>query len=166
MATTTVMRLSSADSQGKPGHRFDYKGMHRYYITLHVHHLRKVFTTNDVVLAVLDVLRDVAHAEQFDVYAYCFLPDRLVLIVRGRDEKSNMKTFLAALRARSSSVVEPRLAHPLWKRTYTERVLRKTEETRTVGREVLQIPVKAGLAARAADYQFSGSFVVDIRALT
>ncbi len=114
------------------------------------------------MLGVLDALRETSWNQHFDVYAYSFLPDVLTLIVRGKDDTADMKQFLATFRHASSERMEARLGHPLWKKKYTERVLRKSEDTKNVAREVFQGPVRAGLAPSAAEYEFQGSFVTNV----
>ncbi len=164
MATTDIMRLPSA-GHGEHGDRFNYKGMHRYIITQPVHAGKKPFAGPEPVFTVLNALRESAAEHRFDVYAYCFLPDRLLLIIRGKDDGSDMKAFLSAFRTGSGAALEPSLGHSLWSRKYTERVLRKTEETRVVAREILLTPVKEGLAPSPAAYPFLGSFTVQVAAI-
>jgi len=151
------MELHSA-SEGKPK-VFLYRGIYRYLVTLPTRGPAEVFASRESVLRALDALREAARQERFDVVAYCFLPDRAVLVVRGRDGGSDMRAFLSAFRARSSELLSDRLAgRRLWKKTYLERVLRKGEMTVEVARSVFQIPVKSGLCPSPERYEYSGSF--------
>ena len=152
--------VSLVDAEPPERYRFDYKGMHRYLITLPVYSTKAVFTNQEMVVPVLNALRDSAFALHFDVYAYCFLPEKLVMIVRGKDNNSQMKDFLANFRQSSTAALEQRLGHPLWKKKYLERVLRKTEDSRRIAESMFRMPVGAGLAKSSADYPFHGSFVV------
>jgi putative transposase len=161
MTTIDVMKLPSADREPS-AHRFDYKGLHRYLITLPTFRERPLFTEQEKIFVLLNVLRESAEVEKFDVYAYCFLPDRLLLIVRGRDESSDMKQFLRLFRAGTSDATAPILGHPLWSKKYIERVLRKAEESRTVARDLFLAPVRTGLVTSLADYSYFGSFVVSV----
>jgi putative transposase len=141
-------------------YRFDYRGMHRYLIRLPVHAHQRIFLEREPVLTILDILRAMCWKYHFDVYAYCFLPDQLVLIVRGKKDFSDMKTFLSAFRSTSSDALRSRLGHALWQRKYLERVLRKKEDSRQRAREIFELPVTAGLVKSAAEYPFQGSFVL------
>ena len=152
--------VSLIDPEPPDRYRFDYKGMHRYLITLPVSASRKVFVEQGIVVSVLNSLRDTALKHSFDVYAYCFLPDQMLLIVRGKNDRSDMKEFLADFRAHATSAVESGLGHPLWKKKYLERVLRKNEDTRQAADNIFQRPVKIGLAKKPSEYPFQGSFVV------
>jgi len=158
MSTTTEMHLGHPG--GGEGYRFDYKGMHRYYIALPTFKSRALFRDKTLVRPVLDALRDAGQEHHFDVYAYCFLPDKLVLIVRGKDPRSDMKVFLSAFRLASSAAALPAIGHPLWQRRYLERVLRKTENSADAAKEIFTLPAKAGLVAPQAPYEFQGSFVM------
>ena len=71
-----------------------------------------------------------------------------------------MKAFLATFKSSSSAVLQERIGHPLWKKKYLERVLRKNEDSRKIADEIFQLPVKSRFVASASAYQFKGSFVI------
>ena len=150
-------------ADGGQGHRFDYKGMHRYLITLTTYRSTNVFTEKPLVMQLLDTLRESCWKHHFDVYAYCCLPQQFVMMVRGKTEYADMKAFLASFRARSTEVIGNSSGHTLWKRTYTERVLRKKEDSKVIASEIYQLPVKAGLVSTPGDFPYQGSFVVNER---
>ncbi|HSQ75752.1 MAG TPA: hypothetical protein VLT13_09365 [Bacteroidota bacterium] len=162
MATTDVMQLRSAGEE--PRQRFDYRGRHRYVITVEAHAGAPVFTQRELVLRVLAVLREQAFQHHFEVHAYSFLPTRLLLLVQGKQDDSYMKGFLSAFRAAANAELEPVLGHPLWRRMYRERVLRKGEETGDAVREIWNTPVRENLARHPDAYEFQGSFVKAMRA--
>ena len=157
------MRLRSA-AEGKRT-EFDYTGTRRYLITLTARRSRHVFDKKETVVALLDILREIASLHQFEVFAYCFVPERLVMIIQGKAVASNMKEFLGAFRQRTSGALEGDLGHPLWKKTYLERVLRKSEESRSVAFELFKLPVQLGLSVSPASYPYLGSFTDDIDTL-
>jgi REP element-mobilizing transposase RayT len=164
MGMTTVMQLHSA-AEGKPT-AFDYRGMHRYLVTIPTFQSKPVFVDMPAVVRVLDVLRDTGLTYHFDITAYCFVPDALRILVHGRSEASDLKIFLAAFRSLSSAAMEPQLGHRLWKRRYLERVLRRGEETTAVAREIFFVPVQLGLAGVPTQYPFQGSFTSNVAAIT
>jgi hypothetical protein len=161
MPITETMQLHSAGEEPKP--RFDYRGRHRYVITLETLDAKPVFAGNEPVRAVLGALRDQSLLHHFEVLIYIFLPSSLTLLVRGKDEGANLKTFLAAFRGAATESTVSLVGPRLWKRVYRERVLRKTEELRKVILEVAMMPVRAGLASDPTRYEFSGSFVDELR---
>jgi REP element-mobilizing transposase RayT len=164
MGMTTVMQLHSA-AEGKPT-AFEYRGMHRYLVTIPTFHSQPVFVDMPAVVRVLDALRDTALTYHFDITAYCFVPDALRILVHGRTEASDLKVFLAAFRSLSSAAMEPHLGRRLWKRRYLERVLRRGEDTTAVAREIFFVPVQLGLAGTPTQYPFQGSFTSDVAAIT
>ncbi len=161
MAIPTGITLKSQDHT--PGERFNYTGKHRYVLTLPVAGDRPLFTDASVTVPVLDILRAACWRHHFDVYAYSFLPSRLVLIVRGKEEFSQMKEFLRSFRQESNGRLTEQLGKPLWSKKYLERVLRKTEPSVDAARNLFALPVREGLVASAADYPFQGSFVEEMR---
>lgn len=161
MAPVEIMRLPSAEHPAS-GQRFDYRGMHRYIITLPTYHEKPLFNTQDRVFSVLGRLREDAVAHKFDVYAYCLLPAKLLLIIRGRDETSDMKGFLAAFRGATNAIVMQEAQHPAWSKKYIERVLRKGEESKELAKQIFGTPVKEGLVKVAAEYPYLGSFVIPL----
>lgn len=148
------------DTEPPDRYRFDYRGRHRYLITLPVYASKKIFTKQSIVVVVLNCLRDAALKHRFDVYAYCLLPDQMVMIARGKDDDAEMKAFLAEFRTLASAALESELGHPLWKKKYLERVLRKKEDTKQIAETIFLMPVKVGLAKKPSEYPFEGSFVV------
>jgi hypothetical protein len=67
MGTVEVMQLRSA-SEGK-SKGFDYRGMHRYLVTLPSFRNRQVFLDDSRITPVLDALRALAMEHEFDVFA-------------------------------------------------------------------------------------------------
>ncbi len=154
MGLVTEMHLPSAGREGGSG--FTYRGDYRYQISLPTR--GAVFTSRETILIVLDRLGEVSREHHFEVIAYCFLPDRLVLVVRGKDETSDMRVFLSAFRAASAEALASVLQRPLWSRKFLERVVRKHENIRSVVRDLYRLPVIAGLASSPESYSFQGSF--------
>ena len=142
------------------GHRFNYIGKHRYLLTLPTGKARPVFTSAPPTVRVLDALRESCWRFQFEVFAYCFMPDRLLLIVKGKSDDSNLKEFLASFREVTNRKLEGEAVHPLWARKYLERVLRRTEDTGAVARQLFRMPVRAGLVRPGEEYPYKGSFVI------
>jgi putative transposase len=157
MPMPTGIRLRGAAPA--EGERFNYLGTHRYIVTLPVHGTQAVFTTAERTVAALQSLRESCWHHHFDVYAYCFLPDRLLLLVRGKAESSNLKDFLREFRKSSSESLEGALGRPIWGKKYLERVLRKTELSPDAARRIFAHPVKLNLASAALEYPLQGSFV-------
>jgi hypothetical protein len=153
MAMVTEMRIPAGDHK----ERFDYRGLHRYLITFTAARKGAPINVKETVLLILEALRGACQEHKFDVFAYAFLPDRLVLIVRGKAEDSDMRGLVGSFRKR---VEGGEGGLPPLARRYTERVLRKTESSRDVASGIFAMAVSAGLVRTPAEYPFQGSFVL------
>ena len=156
MGIATEIDLGRKDME--PGHTFTYRGKHRYLISMPTLRGRAVFTDNNAVLRFLGVLREVSWRWHFTTMAYTCLPDECILLVRGKEDYSEMKAFLRDLRATTSASFGQQAGDSVWSRKYRERVLRRGEDERDVIAEMFAMPVKRGLAASPKGYQFQGSF--------
>jgi REP element-mobilizing transposase RayT len=153
-----MAEIDLTKKSGPSDHRFNYRGQHRYVVTMRTARREHVFVDREIVLRLLNILREACWKHHFVVYAYCCLPDELILVIRGKSDRSDLKIFLRTLRETSRQQIIAPGGAELWRRTYTERVLRKTEDTRDVVRGVFAVPVTRGLAGGPQDYPFSGSF--------
>ena len=156
MGLVTEMRLPSAGVHET--HVFSYTGKHRYSVTLFTHGSKEVFRNAEPVRAVLEVLGECGRKEAFEITAYCFLPGRLVIIIGGKDEGSDFRSFIRGFRTESSSRVQAIVPGELWSRRYQERVVRRGENLRAVVRDLFLLPVRGGLAQAPTAYPYQGSF--------
>jgi len=156
MGLVTEMRLPSAGDHDR--HVFSYAGKHRYSVTLFTHRSKEVFQSPDVVRTVHDVLGECGREEAFEITAYCFLPEKLIIIIGGKEEGSDFRSFIRKFRAGSTLRVQALQPGELWSRRFQERVVRRGENLRSVVRELFMVPVRGGLAETPATYRFQGSF--------
>jgi len=91
------------------------------------------------------------------VVAYCFMPDHLHLLAFGTADQSCLPVFAQRAKQLSGFYGQRACGRRVWQSGYFERVLRESEDTRTVTRYILANPVRAGLVANPAVYPFSGS---------
>ena len=133
---------------GNPGHlkAFDYLGLHRYSLTFCTDRRQKLFTTQDVVDLVLEQIARAAAEYQFEITAYCFMPDHLHLLVEGQERRLGREAVHRAREAvfRLSTTRQAR-GSKLWQRYGFEHVLRDDELTLVVAKYILENPVRAGL---------------------
>ena len=135
---------------------FDYVGRYRYFLTICAYRRRRAFRAAEVVEPLLLFVRQSAEALQFALIAYCFMPDHLHLLVEGRAEDADLRTFVNLLKQRSGFWWARRCGTRLWQDGFHDRVLRSEESTADVCRYIWGNPVRAGLVDRVEDYGFSG----------
>ena len=144
---------------GNPGHlkTFSYIGLHRYSLTFCTDHRRHLFTRPPVVELVLARISRVAKEHEFDVIAYCFMPDHLHLLIEGKSDQSDCKKFIARAKQYSAFFYSRTYHSVLWQRYGFEHVLRSEEVSWVVARYILENPIRAGMVRRVEDYPFAGS---------
>jgi len=140
---------------------FSYQGHHRYFITIRSHGLRHHFTREEVMTKVVELLKDTAKQEGFSVWAYCFMPDHLHLLVEGQNLHADMRKFVTLFKRRTSYWFKSIYGEKLWEPNYYERVLRTEEATVAVARYIFRNPVREGLVEDYGSYPYSGSFELE-----
>jgi len=116
---------------------FEYLGFYRYFLTICTFNRLHVFVNGESVrLAVMQLSRT-ANDREFDVIAYCFMPDHVHLLVQGSHPAANVREFVRTFKQRSSFE---------WKRTY-----------------ILENPLRAGLVVQVEDYPYLGSMTLLVR---
>ena len=149
----------------------EYRGEKAYLLTLATAGRIPRFLDANIVEQCLAELRSAAQEFEFDVYAYCFMPDQLHLLVGGRSENSYLISFVKSFKQRTgfwfasgrgglkASPTGYSATNTLWQRSYHDHVLRSDESLRLAGEYVVANPVEAGLVEQPEDYPYSGSLV-------
>ena len=137
-----------------------YRLGHCFSVTLATAERARVFTQANAVQTCLSALRHAATRYEAKVYAYCFMPDHLHLLVDTPDSVDSIDFVryfkqLSAYRLSHAS----QTAHRLWQTRFYDHALRLDEDVVTAARYIFDNPVRAGIVANAADYPFSGSLV-------
>jgi putative transposase len=144
---------------------FPYVGLHRYSLTICTKDRKPLFTESPTVAPVLLTIRQCAGTYGFAVFAYCFMPDHLHLIVSATRDESDLGTFMTRWKQRAGYDYHQRTGEYLWQPSYFDHVLRDDEDTRRAVRYVLENPVRRGLVKEFHEYPFSGSDVFTVEEL-
>ena len=152
---------------GRPPHlpAFDYRGCYRYFLTFCTHGRRPLFMDAPRVDFVrLQILRT-CESERFALFAYCFMPDHVHLLVEGQNADADCRRFIVRAKQLSGFYFAKNFGSRLWQRYGFERVLRREEQTLVVARYILDNPVRAGLVDHVEEYPFLGSAVSTVAAI-
>jgi REP element-mobilizing transposase RayT len=144
---------------------FEYRGPYRYFLTICTRERQRLFVVPDTVNPVVLQLRRAATATGMAVLAYCIMPDHMHALAEGTVATADFCEFVRRFKQASSFRHARVHGTGLWQRSYFERVLRADEDSVQIARYVLENPVRAGLAANALAYPFSGSLTLDKRDL-
>lgn len=136
---------------------FAYAGPHRYSLTFCAHDRQPLFANRALADCVREQILRAAGQDGYIVVAYCIMPNHMHLLVEGDDDCSSLSDFAKRAKQYSGFHGKKIIGAPVWQTGYFERVLRETEDTRTVVAYILDNPVRRGLVEDARDYPLSGS---------
>jgi putative transposase len=131
--------------------------MQRYSLTLCTFKREKRFTCREVVEPARSQLLQSAARFQFEIPAYCFMPDHLHILAVGEALNSDLAVFTSAMKQQTGFHFKKAQGKSLWQDGYYDRILRNDEQTIVVARYILDNPVRAGLSGTFDTYPFSGS---------
>ncbi|MGR3295094.1 MAG: transposase, partial [Candidatus Bathyanammoxibius sp.] len=121
---TLISRKSSPRLKG-----FDYKGRYCYFVTCCTYESSLYFKNRKVVLSTMMILKETISAKKAGLFAYCFMPDHLHLLISGGAEFP-LKDFMKVFKQKSSYNFRKEYGQSLWQRSYYDHVLRKEEDIR------------------------------------
>jgi REP element-mobilizing transposase RayT len=136
---------------------FSCVGRYRYFLTFCTFDRTTVFTDPNVVAMVLEHFRRTSRSRGFAILAYCFMPDRVHLLVEATACDASLKPLAKTLKQGTGQMWARRTGRRLWQEGYYDRVLRDGDDPRTIARYILANPVRAGLVSDPAEYPFAGS---------
>jgi len=140
---------------------FSYKGCYRYFITLRSRNQASCFIDPGLVTKLSEILKETAEHRNFYVWAYCFMPDHLHLLVEGKTEDADMRGFIFTFKQKTAFWFSRVYQTKLWQPSYYERILRKDEAASAVARYILENPVRKGIVTDYTLYPHSGSLEVN-----
>jgi putative transposase len=82
---------------------------------------------------------------EFDVLAYCVMPDHAHLLVQGLTTSAALRPLVGTIKQRSGYAFGRQTGRRLWQKGYYERTLRDDEDLLCVARYIEANPVRAGL---------------------
>ena len=137
----------------------DYCLGHCFSLTVATADRARLFTEPKAFQTCLTALRHAASRYEAKVYAHCFMPDHLHLLVATPDGMS-LIDFVRHFKQSSAYPFRRRSqAGRLWQSRFYDHALRSDESVVAVARYIFDNPVRAGIVAKAEDYPYSGSLV-------
>jgi len=135
---------------------FSYTGTWAHSITLYTHQRQHLFKSRQIVHPVLHILQDTAERFGFRIWAYCFMPDHLHILVQGSAPRSHQPGFMHRFKQMSGYAHKRQHGRKLWQESYYEHILRTEETIAAVARYIFENPVRKGLVETPAEWPFSG----------
>jgi putative transposase len=144
---------------------FDYKGQYAYSVTMCSHHKVEVFKNEVTVKVCLGALKEWSQKCEFSVWAYCFMPDHLHLLVEGNRADSDLRRFVSGFKQKTGFLHKSNAGKRLWQVNYYEHVMRREEDLRIAAEYIWDNPARKGLVEDYRKYRYSGSFKIDFARL-
>jgi REP element-mobilizing transposase RayT len=138
---------------------FAYTGPNRYSLTVRACERRRLFDNRELAGCVRTQILRAAPTSGYAVVVYCIMPTHVHLLVEGRPGRSLLSDFVKRAKQYAGFYGRRIIGAPVWQTGYLGRVLRDTEDTRTVVAYILDNPVRHRLVGSARDYPLSGSGV-------
>ena len=139
---------------------FDYHQPYVYHLIWGTHNRRPVLAAESLATRFVELLIDSANAHQIMIYAYCFMPDHVHLLLSPTEKERDLITFTQRYKSRSTRIYwEEDGTGKLWQRSFYDHVLRNDEDVQKIVRYILENPVRKGLIEDYRLYPFSGSLV-------
>ena len=127
-----------------------------YHVTLTTTERAPFFEHLDEALSAQRTLVETAAKLRFRLFAYCFMPDHLHVLLQGETDQSDLMRFAQRFKQVTSFHFKQHAGIPLWQQSFYDRVLRKGDDIAAIARYVLDNPVSEGLAAGSPAYHLRG----------
>jgi REP element-mobilizing transposase RayT len=124
---------------------FDYRGHHAYFVTTVTRERQPIFNDRTILDLATSILVRAAQGFDFEISAYCFMPDHLQILAAGKSQGSNLKEFIRQFKQRTSFHAKRIAGAELWQISYYDRVLRNSEAIEDVARYIWANPMRAEL---------------------
>ena len=141
---------------------FSYKGYFAYFLTICTDSKKQIFITNGVVELVLNHLKEASNKFGFQIYAYCFMPDHLHILVVANKEKASLTNFLKIFKQKSGYHFKQKYRRKLWQPSFYDHVLRKKESLNSIAEYIFFNPVRKGLVEDFKGYPYLGSLMFEL----
>ena len=141
-----------------------YRGPRVYSLTLACYGRRRHFINAGLVSDCVAALEVAARKNNARVYAYCFMPDHLHLLVHG-GALTFLPDFVHDFKQATAMAFRELCDGPLWQGGYWDHIVRSDEGVLTVARYIAGNPVRAGLVEEPSLHPYTGSFDWDRSAL-
>ena len=125
------------------------------HLTLVTKDRRAIFDNDETVRAALPCLEDARAKHAATIWAYCFMPDHLHLLVQLQEGKSLQK-FVRLFKQLSGYLLKQTDGLPVWQISYFDRILRRDEALTDVAAYIWDNPRAAGLVDDWEFYPYSG----------
>ena len=136
-----------------------YLGNRAFFVTIQTAGNKRVFVSDAVVSHHVEALKRTAIKRDFDVIAFCYMPDHMHLLVSGKDVQSELTAFIRDYKQITGYHFKKQAGALLWQKSFYDHILRREDAFHEVVRYILANPVRKQMVEHPGDYPYSGSLV-------
>ncbi|HIC94612.1 MAG TPA: transposase [Anaerolineae bacterium] len=135
---------------------FDYSRPFIYHAIVGTKGREAIFETLEAVRIAINCLIDQASALNYEVFAFCFMPDHLHLLCQPGEGAPSLDVFIGRFKSLSTrSLAQAGFGWKIWQRGFYDHILRKEEDLWALARYIADNPVRKGLVEDYKEYPFS-----------
>jgi putative transposase len=132
-----------------------YRQGHAFFLTISTHRHYTWFSLHrHLAESGVEILRHISRVRETNLYAWCFMPDHVHLLVADTDVVEFVRLFKGRMTPMASSLERGRR---LWQRSFYDHALRGDESIRDVAIYIWRNPVRAEIVTSPVEYDWSGS---------
>ena len=132
-----------------------YLGRHRYHVRTSTWNRARHFETADTTAWVLEQLLQRLDPFRFAMFAYCFMPDHVHLLLESQSNDASLIGLISRWKQTTGFRFKHAHGVRLCQSSFFDRVLREDESSVSVAAYILSNPVRASLAATVGEYPFA-----------
>jgi putative transposase len=121
-----------------------------------------IFVEEGLVSKCVEILLRVCVNGQCEVLAYVFMPDHCHLLLRGKEETSDVLRSMSRFKQQTGYFFSQNGVRGRWQKDFYDHICRDEREVQKQIRYIVENPVREGLVTNWTDYKFKGSTVLDL----
>ena len=135
---------------------FDYTAQRAYFVTIVAKDRKPVFNNQPFAQEVLKILLDLREKLNFNLYAYCLMPDHFHALIGCGDSGKSLSEICGSFKSLSNRAFWEYGQGKLWQRQFYDHIIRNEEDFFETIRYIKQNPVRKGLVEKWEDWEFTG----------
>jgi len=103
---------------------FNYTGYYAYFVTICTFDKQRYFVDGDLINNIINYMKEESEYIGFKIYAYCFMPDHLHLILIS-DEGASLVKCIKSFKQKTEFYFKKKYGKQLWQKSYFDHVIRR-----------------------------------------
>jgi REP element-mobilizing transposase RayT len=134
---------------------FDYSARKAYFVTIIAKDRKPVFKNPEFACEVIEILLDLRTKLNFNLYAYCLMPDHFHTIIGGGDSSKSLSEICGSFKSITNRAYWKYGRGKLWQRQFYDHIIRNEEDFFETIHYIKQNPVRKGLVEKWEDWEFT-----------